>query len=329
MGPVYNNSTLNGIMSTAVARPGLTVRPYSPNFHLCRVMSLIKGILAICAIAVTTVAVYVPLTWWIIKRTWTRGEALSRLQKRMDNIILWWTNSNRHTIEALALTQTEVIWHDKEQMSPDKWYLVVCNHQSWTDIILLQSYLYGTIPPLKFFTKEQLIWIPFIGLAMKVLGFPYVKRVTKAQIKANPKLRTADRDNVAAACEGFKNHPTTILNFVEGTRLTPEKHARQRSEYMHLLRPKIGGLGYVLEDMDQHLHRLLDVTIVYPEGAPTFWAFLQGKCPRVHMEIVPHVIPDEILHADEADRRAALGQWMKTLWLAKDQRIHAAMSGTS
>ena len=58
----------------------------------------------------------------------------------------------------------------------------------------------------------------------------------------------------------------------------------------HLLRPKIGGLGYVLEDMDQHLHRLLDVTIVYPEGAPNFWDFLQGKCPRVEMDITPHVI---------------------------------------
>jgi len=191
--------------------------------------------------------------------------------------------------------------------------------------VLLQSHLYGNIPPLKFFTKEQLIWIPFIGLAMKVLGFPYVKRVTKDQIKANPKLRTADRDNVRAACEGFKNHPTSILNFVEGTRLTPEKHARQRNEYKHLLRPKTGGLGYVLEDMDTHLHKLLDVTIIYPHGVPTFWEYLCGRCPQVLMEVQPHDIPDDVLHADEAERRVALGQWIKSLWLAKDERISNAL----
>jgi len=292
-------------------------------------MQVLKGITASISIGMTTIAVYVPLTWWLLRLTWTRGETLSRLRQRMDKIIWWWTGSNRRMIQGLGLTQVNVTWHEQEQMSLDNWYLVISNHQTWTDILLLQSYLYGVIPPLKFFTKEQLIWIPFIGLAMYVLGFPYVKRVTKDQIRANPKLRTADRDNVAAACEGFKNHPTTILNFVEGTRRTAEKHARQRNEYDHLLRPKVGGLGYVLEDMDEHLHRLLDVTIVYPQGVPSFWEFLQGKCPQVNMEVTPHKIPTEILHADEAERRAALGQWIKTIWLAKDARIDAQLNGAA
>ena len=284
-------------------------------------MNLIRGILAITSIAITTVAVYFPLTWWTIQLLWKRGDALSRHKHKMDNIILWWTNSNRHMIERLGLTDVNVVWHEQETMSADRWYLVISNHQSWTDILILQSYLYGVIPPLKFFTKEQLIWVPGIGLAMKILGFPYVKRVTKAQIKANPELRNADRDNVKAACEGFQNHPTTILNFVEGTRNTPEKHERQRSEYQHLLRPKIGGLGYVLEDMDEHLHKLLDVTIVYPGGVPTFWEFLKGNCPRVEFEVHPHDIPTQILQADENERRAELAQWVKTLWLEKDTRI--------
>ena len=288
-------------------------------------MNFLKGIIGITAIVIATLLVYIPLTWWLLCLLWTRGEALSRLQHRMDKIIWWWTGMNRRTFAALGLTDVHVRWQEQEEMSPDKWYLVICNHQTWTDIVLLQSHLYGAIPPLKFFTKEQLIWIPFNGLAMKVLGFPYVKRVTKDQIKANLKLRTADRDNVRAACEGFKNHPTSILNFVEGTRLTPEKHARQRNEYHHLLRPKTGGLGYVLEDMDKHLHKLLDVTIIYPHGVPTFWDFLQGKCPEVIMEVVPHDVPDEVLHADEAERRAALGQWIKSLWLAKDARISESL----
>jgi len=292
-------------------------------------MHVLKGILAITFIALNTIIVYIPLTWWILKLTWTRGEARNRLRARMDMIIYWWTGRNRKMIQALNLTEVNLHWHQQAEMSADNWYLVISNHQSWTDILLLQSYLYGIIPPLKFFTKEQLIWVPFIGFAMYILGFPYVKRVTKAQIKANPELRTADRDNVAQACEGFKNHPTSILNFIEGTRRTLEKHQRQGGEYKHLLRPKTGGLGYVLEDMDQHLHRLLDVTIVYPDGVPTFWEFLQGKCPRVEMDVTPHEIPAEILAAEETAKRQALGQWVGSIWAEKDNRIEQKINGTS
>jgi len=284
-------------------------------------MRILKGFAAIIAIVTATLLVYLPLSWWMLSLLWTKGEALSRLKRRMDKIILWWTGMNRRTFSALQLSKVEVVWHQKTDMDPNRWYLVICNHQTWTDIVLLQSHLYGTIPPLKFFTKEQLIWLPFIGIAMKVLGFPYVKRVTKSQIKANPMLRNADRDNVKIACDGFKNHPTSILNFVEGTRFTPEKHARQRNEYKHLLRPKTGGLGYVLENMDQHLHKLLDVTIIYPEGTPSFWDFLQGKCARVIIDVRPHDIPSSVLNVDEAERRIALGQWLKSLWLNKDLRL--------
>lgn len=290
-------------------------------------MYLLKGILASTFIALNTVIVYIPLTWWIIKLSWTRGEARNKLRARMDMIIYWWTGRNRKMIHWLKLSDVKVTWHEQDQMSPENWYLVISNHQSWTDILLLQTYLYGIIPPLKFFTKEQLIWVPFIGFAMYILGFPYVKRVTKAQIKANPKLRTSDRDNVAQACEGFKNHPTTILNFIEGTRRTTEKQQRQGTEYKHLLRPKTGGLGYVLEDMDAHLHRLLDVTIVYPDGVPTFWEFLQGKCRHIEMDITPHEIPSEIMEAEETQRRQALGQWVRTIWTNKDTHIENKING--
>lgn len=291
-------------------------------------MHWLKGIMAITFILFNCILVWIPLTFWIVQRTWTRGEALVALRRRMDKIVWWWTANNKRMLRWFDIVEPEIHWSDEASMSPDNWYLVISNHQSWTDIVLLQSFLYGTIPPLKFFTKEQLIWVPFIGLAMKVLGFPYVKRVTKAQIKANPQLRTADRDNTLAACEGFKNHPTSILNFVEGTRRTPEKMARQNGEFKHLLRPKIGGLGYVIDGMGDYLAQLLDVTIIYPDGVPTFWEFLQGKCRHVIIHVTPHQIPAAIYQSDDAERRAALAQWIKALWVAKDQRIDNAVSAS-
>lgn len=284
-------------------------------------MNTIKGLTAILFMTLNTAAVWSVLWFWVIQRIWTSGEKLVDLKERMDKIIWWWTGGNRWLLKRLDLIEPDIDWKHIDDVSLDKWYLVISNHQSWTDIILLQSYLYGKIPPLKFFTKQQLIWVPGIGLAMYVLGFPYVKRVSKAQIKANPNLRNADRDNIAQACKGFKNHPTSILNFLEGTRRTSAKQLNQSSDYKNLLRPKIGGIEYVIKDMGDNLHKLIDVTIVYPDGTPTFWQFVKGECRSVKFVVSHHEIPKEVLVDNDIERRSSLSGWIKTIWMQKDQQI--------
>ena len=42
------------------------------------------------------------------------------------------------------------------------------------------------------------------------------------------------------------------MNFVEGTRFTREKHARQNSPYNHLLRTKAGGMAFMRYDFDMN-----------------------------------------------------------------------------
>ena len=284
-------------------------------------MNTIKGLTAILFMTLNTAAVWSVLWFWVIQRIWTSGEKLVDLKERMDKIIWWWTGGNRWLLKRLDLIEPDIDWKHIDDVSLDKWYLVISNHQSWTDIILLQSYLYGKIPPLKFFTKQQLIWVPGIGLAMYVLGFPYVKRVSKAQIKANPNLRNADRDNIAEACKGFKNHPTSILNFLEGTRRTSAKQLNQSSDYKNLLRPKIGGIEYVIKDMGDNLHKLIDVTIVYPDGTPTFWQFVKGECRSVKFVVSHYEIPKEVLVDNDIERRSSLAGWIKTIWMQKDQQI--------
>ena len=284
-------------------------------------MNTIKGLTAILFMTLNTAAVWSVLWFWVIQRIWTSGEKLVDLKERMDKIIWWWTGGNRWLLKRLDLIEPDIDWKHIDDVSLDKWYLVISNHQSWTDIILLQSYLYGKIPPLKFFTKQQLIWVPGIGLAMYVLGFPYVKRVSKAQIKANPNLRNADRDNIAEACKGFKNHPTSILNFLEGTRRTSAKQLNQSSDYKNLLKPKIGGIEYVIKDMGDYLHKLIDVTIVYPDGTPTFWQFVKGECRSVKFVVSHHEIPKEVLVDNDIERRSSLSSWIKTIWMQKDQQI--------
>ena len=293
-------------------------------------MHVLKGILASLSIAITTVSVCVVLFLWWLQLVFSSDSRQPAVRQKLDRIIIWWTGSNRWMIRRLNLIAPEIHWQGREHLSTSQWYLVVSNHQTWADILLLQTYLLDEIPPLKFFTKSQLIWLPFVGQAMYVLGFPYVKRVTREQIRKNPELRSADRDNVFSACEGFKNHPTSILNFAEGTRHTAEKHERQAKEFQNLLKPKAGGITYTLEGMGSDLHGLVDVTLVYPDGVPRFWDFLQGKCRRVIFDARFQPIPDLPMgEQNEKHRKALVSQWVHRLWKDKDALISRLLGDAS
>lgn len=286
-------------------------------------MAFLKGILATTLVALNTVVLCVPLFVVSVVRAVSPAPTRRWLSRKLDGwIIDGWVATNRACFGVLRLCNVIVDWEGAEQLSRDRWYLVVSNHQSWTDILLLQTSLHGHIPPIKFFTKRELIWIPFIGLAMWLLGFPYVRRMTKEQIAQKPELVRADRDATLAACEEFRHHPTTVLNFLEGTRFTPAKHARQQGRFKHLLNPKIGGLSYVLSGLSEELDRLVDVTITYPHGTPTFWEFMQGKCPDAHLLVQCREIPPEIrIKGDDDDQRNVIAPWVESLWREKDARL--------
>ena len=285
-------------------------------------MGLLKGILAAAFIGAITIVVCMPLFVAGLVRPALPKPLRSALSRRMDWIIDAWVGSNRWLIQALALTDINITWEDAESLSRDHWYIVVCNHQSWSDILLLQTNLFGHIPPLKFFTKQQLLWIPFLGTAMWLLGFPYVKRVSKSQIIKNPNLKGGDKRSTLKACEGLKKHPTSVLNFLEGTRFTPAKHMSQRTNLRRLLKPRIGGLGYVLGGLNDRLHKMVDVTIIYPEGTPSFWQFLKGECLRVDMLIQCRDIPEPIrFFESDREQRRSLGPWIDSMWQEKDDRL--------
>ena len=62
-------------------------------------------------------------------------------------------------------------------------------------------------------------------------------------VEKYPEKKGKDIEATRKSCERYKDEPITLINFIEGTRFTPEKHAVQRSPYQHLLKPKAGGLA--------------------------------------------------------------------------------------
>ena len=204
------------------------------------------------------------------------------------------------------------------------WYLVNCNHQSWVDILVLQHLFNRRIPLLKFFLKQQLIWVPIMGLAWWALEFPFMRRHSEEFLKKHPEMRGKDQATTRKACEKFALIPTSVMNFLEGTRFTRAKHQRQKSPYKHLLKPKAGGIALALNAMGDKFQAILDVTIVYPDGTPTFTQFLSGKLRRVIVRVRALPVPQDLAQGDYAGDpavREAYQQWVHQLWLDKDAQI--------
>ena len=211
-----------------------------------------------------------------------------------------------------------------EGLRRDEWYLVGSNHQSWVDIVVLQRVFNHRIPFLKFFIKQPLIRVPVLGGAWWALDFPFMKRHSAAYLAQHPEARDQDWETTRRMCERFRDTPTTILNFLEGTRFRPDKHARQQSPYRHLLRPKIGGLAFTLEAMPDRLRILLDVPLVYPDGPCTFGDLLMGRIRRVIVRVRQLVIPAELLGGDYRNNpafRTAIQNWIGRIWAEKDALI--------
>lgn len=212
-----------------------------------------------------------------------------------------------------------------EQLNHDGWYLVTSNHQSWSDITILQHIFNHKIPFFKFFLKQELIWVPIMGLNWWALEFPFMKRYSKEFLEKNPHLKGKDMETTRKACEKYKHNPVAIFNFLEGTRFTEAKHKRQNSPYKHLLKPKAGGAAFTLEAMDGLINKLVNITIVYEEGTPMdYWSFMCGKVNKARIVVEEVIIPPELLEGDytnDPEFRADFQDWISALWQEKDQLI--------
>ncbi len=258
--------------------------------------------------------------------------ARRRLDRLLNAVATAWIACNTGWMRLTQPTRWDV--EGADALAPGGWYLVNSNHQSWVDIFVLQRVLSGRIPLLKFFLKQQLIYVPVIGLAWWALDFPFMRRHGKAALRANPGLRRQDTETTRRACEKFARTPTSVTNFAEGTRFTPAKHRGQSSPYRHLLKPRAGALAFAMGALGTRFRSLVDATIVYPGGAPTFWDFLCGRVPEVRVRIRELPIPEVFCSGNyEGDPalRSSFHQWLDQLWRDKDRQIGELLqdSGTA
>lgn len=278
-------------------------------------MQAVKGALASVAIAGNVLVIFTLMIPFALSKLLVPGRAVRRVcDHALAALVSRWVAFNGLVIATVGRTRWDV--KGVGDLRRRGWYLVSSNHRSWTDILVLQKVFHRRIPFLKFFLKSELIWVPVIGLAWWALDFPFMKRGKKGG--------RSDLETTRRACEKFKLVPTSVMNFVEGTRFTPAKHAAQGSRYRHLLKPKAGGLSVALATMGEDFDALLDVTIAYPRGTPTFWDLMCGRMEEVVVRVQKRPIPRELAGGDAGNDpafRAAVQEWIGAIWEEKDRLL--------
>ncbi|MDZ7789786.1 MAG: acyltransferase [Xanthomonadales bacterium] len=233
-----------------------------------------------------------------------------------------WIGVNSWLFDHLTDTRVEVDGLPGADMQGQM--LVVCNHQSWVDIPVLQKLFNRRLPLLRFFLKSQLIWVPLLGLAWWALDFPFMKRYSRAQIERRPELAGRDITATRRACRKFRDIPVAIVNFVEGTRFTPAKHAEQDSPHDNLLKPRAGGMAFTLDAMGDVLDTLVDVTIAYPDGRPSLADLFANRVGTIRVEIRRLPIPERFRGGDYQNDpafRRGIQDWINELWEDKDRAL--------
>ncbi|WP_047049398.1 acyltransferase [Vibrio mexicanus] len=282
--------------------------------HLLLVLNVLLVILnsALCSIVICVIAVL---------KVMLPTAKLKARATQLANQVMWvWATLNAGILSLSNRVEWDI--EGGEQLKKDGWYLMISNHLSWTDIVVLCCVFKDRIPMPKFFLKQALLYVPFIGMACWALDMPFMRRYSREYLLRNPHKRGQDLETTRRSCKKFKHTPTTVVNYVEGTRFTPEKQNKSRAGYDYLLQPKTGGIAYTLAAMGELFENIIDVTLAYPENThKPFKDMLMGRMTKIVVRI--RILPvDEKVSGDyfnDKPYKRQFQQWLGDVWQDKDE----------
>jgi len=230
------------------------------------------------------------------------SDRIYRRAVRVDNALL------RHVSGAT--------WRCEElRLDPARPHIVLANHRSWADILIVQSVVATRGPIVKFLCKRELLYVPIFGLIILAFDFPVLRR--RSRRGSDPAhRRDDDRRRVTAASAALLDSPAAILSFAEGTRFTRTKREALGGPYEHLLPPRAGGLAAMIEALAPGEGTLVDLTLAYPR-AVSFWEFLGGATGPVNVKW--ETIPIADVPPEQAQ------EWLNDRWQRKDALLRSTI----
>ena len=231
---------------------------------------------------------------------------------KIDLVLFRWILNIRFEVDPL------------DDLQADKNYLIVSNHRSWADILIYQSILIDHSPIIKFIVKKELLYLPLVGLICWAYEYPLVNRNSvKDGSTRNNNLKT-DQKILKDKLLDIGQNPAAIINFAEGSRYTLERRDRHNSPHTNLLKPRAGGLFFILKTFGHQFDYLLDFTILYDRTEPIFFKFLDGKCRKVKVRVNKFPMSDLLQSLSDSSNTLSfekVDEWLKTLWSGKDKII--------
>ncbi len=284
---------LRGLVSIILVVVWLTIL-----FSIFFPVSLLKVLIPIPAVQYFVTSILLGLTWlWI----------------GFVNIMGRWTTGIEIDVQGL------------ESINKRGHYFIFANHSAWTDIIMLFHLYHGRMPFPRWFMKRELIWLPMIGYVCWAVDMPFMHRLKPSAAKKRPELKGKDLENTRRACEKFRRRPVVVVNYLEGTRFTWDKHQRLKSSYRNLLPPKLGGAGFTLNAMGELLDGIIDMTVVFSPGCSgSGMDYAMGRIRKVIIRARVLPVPMDIVNCDLRENEAArirFRDWVNEIWEHKDRQI--------
>ena len=294
-----------------------------------RLLTPVIFIISVILTILVTVLCSIPITLAGIVKLLVPIPAVWRYISAFADFMMWcWCQG----LALLLRINGQLRWDIEglEGLDRKNWYLLISNHESWSDIVVLCVLFRNHIPMNKYFLKQQLAWVPFVGLACWALDMPFMRRYSRGYLLRHPERRGKDVETTRRSCEKFRSHPTTIVNFVEGSRFTAEKKRETRSPYHNLLPPKAAGIAMALNVLGAQFDKLLNVTLCYPDNnTRPFYDMLSGRLTRIVVRI--NLVPiGEELHGDyvnDKNFKRGFQRWLNGLWEEKDRQLTDIMQG--
>lgn len=285
-------------------------------------MNATRGVLVFVLLALNLALWGTPVLLLGLGKLFLRGSARRQLILTLASLAERYVAANALIFRAFLPTKFDVTGADG--LMRDGHYLIVSNHLSWVDIFVLFHAFHRRVALLRFFIKQELIWLPFAGLAAWALEFPFMKRYSPEYLARHPEKRGTDLATTRRACQRYRTIPVAILNFLEGTRFTRDKQADQDSPYRFLLRPRVGGVAFVLASLGDQLDGIIDVTIGYPGNDADMWDFVTGRVPVIRVRARRLDVPAEFYDpsiAEPGPARERFKAWIDEVWRQKDELL--------
>ena len=222
---------------------------------------------------------------------WSPGAA-SALIRVNNRLMGWWLYGNHLTLRLFTCAEVHVTGEIGEDESASQ--IIVSNHISWLDTLVIGEITRNRLPVPKFFLKHSLLYAPFVGSACWGRGMPFMRRYPPAYLLRHPELRNRDIETTRKICETFRDIPTTFVNFPEGTRFTEEKREKGGAPYRNLLTPKPGSLALAIGSLNT-FSRIFSVTLYYPDNKESpFKDMLFGRLGRIYISLREIPITDDL-----------------------------------